>query len=50
LTTVVQTDKEYHLKRLEELSEKSLGQIPELDELNEEQQAWIKRKMKGRFV
>jgi hypothetical protein len=33
--------KEYHLKRLKELSEKSLGEIPQLDDPNEEQERWI---------
>jgi hypothetical protein len=49
----VMTDDEtraYHRKKLFELSIKSLGQIPQLDDLNEEQQQWIERKMKGRFV
>lgn len=35
--------KEYHLKRLYELSLKSLGEIPKLDELTEEQNQWIKK-------
>jgi len=34
--------KEYHLKKLEELSLKSIGEIPQLDELTEEQEHWIK--------
>jgi hypothetical protein len=42
--------KEYHLKRLYELSKKSIEQIPLLEEPNQEQKQWIKRKMKGRFI
>ena len=33
--------KQYHLKRLEKLSEDSLGQIPQLEEPNEEQTEWM---------
>jgi hypothetical protein len=33
--------KEYHLKRLKELSDKSLGEIPQLDEPTEEQSKWM---------
>jgi len=39
--------KRYHLKRLHELSLKSIGQIPQLDEPNYEQKGWIVRKMKA---
>ena len=35
--------KEYHLKRLYELSLKSIGEIPQLDELTEEQKQWVKK-------
>jgi hypothetical protein len=38
--------KEYLLKRLKELSEKSLGEIPQLDEPTEQQNRWIKRRMR----
>lgn len=44
------TDKEisdYHLKRLYKLSLKILGDIPQLDELTEEQEEWFERRMKG---
>jgi hypothetical protein len=44
-----QETKEYHRKRLADLSIKSLGKIPELDEPNQEQKQWIQRKMKGDF-
>ena len=44
--TTKQKQKEYHLKRLKELSEKSLGEIPQLDELTEEQKQWVNRRMK----
>jgi hypothetical protein len=33
--------KEYHLKKLEELSIKSIGEIPQLQEPNHEQEQWI---------
>jgi hypothetical protein len=39
--------KQEHLKRLQELSEKSLGEIPQLEEPSYEQKAWIVRRMKG---
>ena len=35
--------KEYHLKRLHELSLKSIGEIPRLEKPNEEQKEWIKK-------
>jgi len=38
------TKKEQHLKRLLELSEKSLGEIPQLDDPNEEQKQWMRKK------
>lgn len=36
--------REKALKKLEELSIKSIGEIPQLEELNEEQVEWIKEK------
>ena len=33
--------KEYHLKRLQKLSEQSLGEIPQLHEPTYEQEQWI---------
>jgi hypothetical protein len=33
--------KEYHRKKLFELSLKSIGEIPQLDEPNEEQKGWV---------
>ena len=47
MTSVVQVNKsnetkEYHLKRLYELSLKSIGKKPELEELNDEQKEWVK--------
>ena len=41
--------KEKTRKRPEELSKKSLGEIPQLDEPNEEQKQFIENKMKGRM-
>lgn len=44
MTTVIQTEeetKEYHRKRRYELSLKSLGQIPQLDEPTDEQKEWV---------
>lgn len=38
--------KESHLKRLFELSKKSLGEIPHLEEPSEEQLHWVKRRMR----
>lgn len=38
--------KEYHRKRLEQLSLKSIGEIPQLDKLTEEQKLWVNRRMK----
>lgn len=39
--------RERHLKRLSELSEKSLGEIPQLDNPTKEQNDWYERKMHG---
>jgi hypothetical protein len=39
--------REYHLKRLEQLSLKSIKEKPQLEKLNNEQINWVKRKMKG---
>jgi hypothetical protein len=39
--------KEYHRKRLYEISLKTIGAVPWLDEPSEEQKAWIKRRMHG---
>lgn len=39
--------KEYHLKRLFELSKKNIGAIPQLEDPNGEQLDWIKRKMRA---
>jgi hypothetical protein len=39
--------REYHRKRLYELSLKTLGAVPWLDEPNEEQKAWVIRRMKS---
>jgi hypothetical protein len=44
------TDKEskqYHLRRLYDLSLKSIGEIPQLDEPTDEQKEWVIRKMKA---
>ena len=41
------TAKDYHLKRLHELSLKSIGEIPQLDQLTEEQQEYVDRKMRN---
>ena len=37
----IQELKEYHLKRLQKLSEESLGVIPYLEEPTEEQKEWV---------
>jgi hypothetical protein len=49
MTSVVEVNKsndeeikEYHLKRLYELSLKSIGKKPELEELTDEQKEWVK--------
>lgn len=39
--------KEHHLKRLQELSLKTIGEIPELDQLTEEQKEYVDRKMRN---
>jgi hypothetical protein len=55
LTTVTQITKEdeeikqYHRKKLLELSLKSLGEIPQLDDPTEEQKEWVIRKMRRSF-
>ena len=41
--------KEYHRKRLLELSLKTIGEIPELQEPDYFQKDWVVRKMKRRF-
>jgi hypothetical protein len=47
MTTIIEDkDKEYHLKRLLELSIKSLGEIPRLDDPSEEQEEWVNRRMR----
>jgi hypothetical protein len=46
LQFTIEATKEYYLKILYELSLKSVGQIPQLEESNEEQELWIERKMK----
>ena len=40
--------KDYHLKKLKYLSEKSLGEIPQMQEPSYEQKDWILRKLKTR--
>jgi len=48
MTTIIEDkDKEYHLKRLLELSLKTLGAIPWLDEPTDEQKEWFVRRMHG---
>jgi hypothetical protein len=39
--------KEYHRKKLYELSTKSIGEIPQLEEPNDEQKEWVIHKMKA---
>ncbi|MGB5091633.1 MAG: hypothetical protein WBN72_11880 [Nitrososphaeraceae archaeon] len=39
--------KDYHRKRLYELSLKTVGAVPWLDEPTQEQQQWINRRMRG---
>lgn len=41
--------KAYHRKRLLELSLKSIGEIPQLDEPDYDQKAWLVRKMRRSF-
>lgn len=46
----VMTDGEradYHLKKLYQLSLKSIGEIPQLDQPNDEQKEWVIDKMKS---
>jgi len=38
---IVQDKKEYHLKRLQKLSEKTIGAVPWLDEAWYEQKQWV---------
>jgi len=49
LTQVVQLPndekRKYHLKNLYQLSIKSLGEIPQLDEPTDEQKEWINRRI-----
>jgi hypothetical protein len=47
LVTDKQNVKEYNLKKLEGLALESLGEIPQLDELTEEQEQWFERRMRG---
>ena len=46
LVTDKQNVKEHNLKKLEGLALKSLGEIPQLDELTEEQERWVERRMR----
>lgn len=39
--------REYHIKKLYELSLKSLGEIPQLDEPTDEQSLWVNRRMRA---
>lgn len=39
--------RQYHRKKLYELSLKSLGKIPQLDEPTDEQKRWVKHRMNG---
>jgi hypothetical protein len=39
--------KEYHRKKRYELSLKSLGEIPQLEEPTDEQKEWVLRRLKG---
>jgi len=43
----LQEAKEYHLKKLYELSLKSLGEIPQLEEPTDEQKEWVLGKLKA---
>jgi len=43
----IKAKKEEHLKKLLELCEKSLGEIPKLEAPNQEQKQWIDMKIKG---
>jgi hypothetical protein len=48
MTTIVEDrDKEYHLKRLLELSLKTVGAVPWLDEPSYEQKAWLIHRMRS---
>lgn len=46
LEVEIQEAKEYYRKRLQELSEKSVGEIPKLENITWEQKKWIKRRLK----
>ena len=43
----VEEIKEYHRKKLYELSLKSIGEIPQLDEPTDEQKEWVLIKLKA---
>ena len=45
-TQIVDEDKESYFKRLYKLSLKSLGEVRQLDEPNEEQLSWTRNAMK----
>jgi hypothetical protein len=45
MTLEIET-KEYHRKKLYELSIKSLGEIPQLEEPSYDQKAWVVRRMR----
>jgi len=42
--------KRYHLNRLQELSEKSLGEIPQLQEPSYEQKRWVLFRLSHRIT
>jgi len=44
---ILQEVKEYHLKKLYELSLKSLGEIPQLEEPTDDQKEWVLGKLKA---
>jgi hypothetical protein len=50
-SVVIQDDKkavkEFHLNRLEQLSLKTIGAVPWIEESGEEQKEWVKRRMRG---
>jgi len=57
LTTVTQIEsktdeeiKQYHRKKLLELSLKSIGEITQLEEPDYDQKAWLVRKMRRSFT
>jgi hypothetical protein len=43
----IQEIKDYHLQRLQKLSEDSLGVIPHLEEPTDDQKEWVLRKLKA---